>query len=142
MPAPPLSSAGEPLLDLVTNQTFWLHSDRSYDYVVHDVFTGGGMAAPLFSVGFLNTLRTKVLKEETGVLALNFYGFVEGPGVIATAAVVWRLQEAGFKHVRTFGNRPLARSRHAFLHLISFHAHRFTKPSLVHVTLTKRRRAQ
>jgi protein-L-isoaspartate O-methyltransferase len=43
-----------------------------YDYIVHDVFTGGAEPVPLFTAEFLGTLRD-LLKPE-GVIAINYAG--------------------------------------------------------------------
>ncbi|KAJ3722496.1 spermidine synthase [Lentinula raphanica] len=45
-----------------------------YDIVVHDCFSGGGVPQQLFSVEFLEDLRSVMQPE--GVLALNFAGYV------------------------------------------------------------------
>ncbi|RPA83345.1 S-adenosyl-L-methionine-dependent methyltransferase [Ascobolus immersus RN42] len=45
---------------------------KQYDYIVHDVFTGGAVPASLFTVDFLEKL--KILLAEDGVIAINYAG--------------------------------------------------------------------
>lgn len=48
-----------------------------YDYVLHDVFTGGAEPLPLFTTDFLSNLRS--LLKPTGVAALNYAGDLDLP---------------------------------------------------------------
>ncbi|KNC96868.1 uncharacterized protein SPPG_07700 [Spizellomyces punctatus DAOM BR117] len=57
--------------------------DGVYDYVLHDVFTGGLVPSTLFSVEALQNVR-RVLKPN-GVLALNYVGTLDS---LATKAVI------------------------------------------------------
>jgi len=48
-----------------------------YDYILHDVFTGGAEPLPLFTTAFLSNLRS--LLKPTGVAALNYAGDLDLP---------------------------------------------------------------
>lgn len=78
---------------------------RKYDYVVHDVFTGGAVPAELFAMSTWRAIRNVL--EDDGVLAVNFVGALDDPpNTPATAAVALvydRLQSA-FEHVRLFSD--------------------------------------
>ncbi|SMY23006.1 unnamed protein product [Zymoseptoria tritici ST99CH_1A5] len=58
----------------------WVHHTSSsqpdhrkkYDYIIHDVFTGGAEPLPLFTTSFLTSLRS--LLTPNGVIALNYAG--------------------------------------------------------------------
>lgn len=45
---------------------------KQYDYIIHDVFTGGAEPLPLFTTSFLASLRS--LLKPNGVAALNYAG--------------------------------------------------------------------
>ncbi|KAF3761300.1 S-adenosyl-L-methionine-dependent methyltransferase [Cryphonectria parasitica EP155] len=47
-------------------------SDSRFDYIVHDVFTGGAEPVPLFTLEFLQNLHT--LLKPNGVVAINYAG--------------------------------------------------------------------
>lgn len=69
-----------------------------YDFVLHDLFTGGSMPAELFSKECFLAVKSSVLRPLTGVLVVNFYGFVSGT---LTKIIFGRLSGA-FAHVRAF----------------------------------------
>jgi len=48
-----------------------------YDYIIHDVFSGGSVPSHLFSMEFWSELKTSLL--ENGVLAVNFAGRLGSP---------------------------------------------------------------
>ncbi|KAI0178711.1 S-adenosyl-L-methionine-dependent methyltransferase [Hypoxylon sp. FL1284] len=55
----------------------WSQSNKdvlheNYDYIVHDVFTGGAEPIPLFTVEFLSSL--KHMLKPNGVIAINYAG--------------------------------------------------------------------
>lgn len=87
---------------IVTDALKWLKSapDSAYDYVVHDVFTGGAVPASLYSIDTFRLIR-RTLRPD-GVLALNFVGAPSGPAVRAVSAVRARL-DAVWSHVAMFG---------------------------------------
>lgn len=76
-----------------------------YDYIIHDVFTGGAVPAELFS---MDTWRaTRDVMMEDGVLAVNFVGAIDDPPTTpATAAValVYDRLKKVFGHVRVFSD--------------------------------------
>ncbi|KAJ2394356.1 hypothetical protein GGI05_002072, partial [Coemansia sp. RSA 2603] len=70
----------------------------TYDYVVHDVFTGGSVPPALFSREAVAQLR-RILRPR-GVLAMNYVGVPSDTRVLAHVAATLR---TAFKHVRLFG---------------------------------------
>ncbi|KAM0718575.1 hypothetical protein Q7P37_005645 [Cladosporium fusiforme] len=50
---------------------------RQYDYIIHDVFTGGAEPLPLFTTSFLSSLRS--LLKPNGVAAINYAGDLSLP---------------------------------------------------------------
>ncbi|KAJ3274807.1 hypothetical protein HDV01_002011 [Terramyces sp. JEL0728] len=69
---------------------------HSYDYILHDIFTGGFVEPTLFSVEFFTRVK-RILKPD-GVLAVNYVGH---PGSLATKTVVATLKQV-FKNVVCF----------------------------------------
>lgn len=51
--------------------------EQKFDYIIHDVFTGGAEPLPLFTYDFLKTLRS--LMTTDGVIAINYAGERELP---------------------------------------------------------------
>lgn len=47
-------------------------SEKHYDYIIHDVFTGGAEPLPLFTDHFLQNLRSLLTPD--GVIAINYAG--------------------------------------------------------------------
>ncbi|GAA6048483.1 hypothetical protein JCM3770_003780 [Rhodotorula araucariae] len=71
-------SAGEVVLqDAVKWVAEQEGSGKLFDYIVHDVFTGGAVPAALFTLPFLT--RLAALLHPSGVLALNFAGTLSSP---------------------------------------------------------------
>ncbi|ORY07465.1 S-adenosyl-L-methionine-dependent methyltransferase [Basidiobolus meristosporus CBS 931.73] len=70
-----------------------------YDYILHDVFTGGSVPATLFSLEALLEMK-KVLKPD-GILALNFLGSNLHP-YNHTMAHVTHTLKAVFPHIRCY----------------------------------------
>ena len=68
----------------------------TYDYIIHDVFTGGAEPAPLFTLEFLRSLAN--LLTDGGVLALNYASDLRLP----SAALVFRTARAVFPSCRLF----------------------------------------
>lgn len=58
--------------DAVTHIAALTLTNERYDYIVHDVFTGGAEPVQLFTVEFIQNLKT-ILKPE-GVIAINYAG--------------------------------------------------------------------
>ncbi|SPO05056.1 related to spermine/spermidine synthase family protein [Cephalotrichum gorgonifer] len=53
-------------------QTLARETDQRFDYIIHDVFTGGAEPLPLFTLEFLQGLNT--LLKPDGVIAINYAG--------------------------------------------------------------------
>ncbi|KAF9560311.1 hypothetical protein EC968_006246 [Mortierella alpina] len=70
--------------------------EGKYDYVIHDVFTGGGVPPSLFSLEALQDIQ-RIMKPD-GVLALNMVGS-ESPVKAQALHSVRRTLHAAFKHV-------------------------------------------
>ncbi|KZT74406.1 S-adenosyl-L-methionine-dependent methyltransferase [Daedalea quercina L-15889] len=71
-------------------------SEELYDYVIHDVFSGGSLPALLFTKEFWNS--TKKVMKPSGVLAANFAGKLKSPSSRAIIATL----ESMFGHCRAF----------------------------------------
>ena len=77
-------------------------SEDEYDYVIHDVFTGGGISSALVSMEYWNAIRN-VMKHD-GVLAVNLVGATDNSTMgLGVATVFWRLKHV-FGHVRVFSD--------------------------------------
>jgi len=87
-------------------RTFLRHSQKIYDFIVHDTFTGGATPEHLLSIEVVRQLRAML--RPGGVLALNMVGFQHGPRAHATWAVL-RTLRAEFPVVRAFRDSPLER---------------------------------
>ena len=85
-------------------RTYLRHTQRRYDIVVHDTFTGGTTPEHLLSLEVLQ--RIHALLRPSGVLALNFIGYHAGAQAEASLAVA-RTIRAVFAHVRVFRDAPL-----------------------------------
>ncbi|KAJ2801075.1 hypothetical protein H4R20_003823 [Coemansia guatemalensis] len=70
---------------------------ETYDYVVHDVFTGGSVPASLFSQSAVTQLR-RILKPD-GILAMNYVGV---PNDKRTLAHVAHTLRTAFPNIRCF----------------------------------------
>ncbi|KAG0258459.1 hypothetical protein BG011_003282 [Mortierella polycephala] len=77
--------------------------ENKYDYVIHDVFTGGGVPPSLFSLEALQDIQ-RIMKPD-GVLALNMVGS-ESPIKAQALYSVRRTLHAAFKHVVAFKESP------------------------------------
>jgi hypothetical protein len=84
-------------------RTFVQRTDRRYDLVVHDTFTGGATPEHLLSLEVLE--RIHGILAPGGILALNFPGYADGPKAEATQAVT-RTLRAVFPNVRAFRDSP------------------------------------
>ncbi|KAJ3302931.1 hypothetical protein HDV03_004443 [Kappamyces sp. JEL0829] len=73
-----------------------------YDYILHDVFSGGVVPAPLFSIEAFQ--RCKTLLKPDGVLAVNFVG---SRASMATLSVLKTLQSV-FSTVSAYEEDPAA----------------------------------
>ncbi|KAF9975788.1 hypothetical protein BGZ65_008097 [Modicella reniformis] len=77
--------------------------EGKYDYVIHDVFTGGGVPPSLFSLEALHDIQ-RIMKPD-GVLALNMVGS-EHPLKAQALNSVRRTLHTAFKHVVGFKENP------------------------------------
>lgn len=93
------------LSDAVT----WVHQQsridtfdaRRYDYIIHDVFTGGAEPLSLFTSSFLQDLRS--LLTPNGVAAMNYAGDLHHP---LTALVLNTLDLAFDRQCEIYGDDP------------------------------------
>ncbi|KAI9675532.1 MAG: hypothetical protein M1829_003336 [Trizodia sp. TS-e1964] len=67
-----------------------------YDYIIHDVFTGGAEPASLFTLEFIASLNT--LLQPAGVIAINYAGDISQPA----AHLIVRTIKAVFPSCRIF----------------------------------------
>jgi spermidine synthase len=98
-------------------RTFLNRTDRRYDVIIHDTFTGGATPEHLLSIEAVQRLR-RVLRPG-GVLALNFVGYSEGPKAAASHAVA-RTLRAVFPVVRAFQDDLGDSSSEAMANLVFF----------------------
>ncbi|MEO6598858.1 MAG: fused MFS/spermidine synthase [Polyangiaceae bacterium] len=85
-------------------RTYLRHTQRQYDLIVHDTFTGGSTPEHLLSLEVLQRIR--LLLRPKGVLVLNFIGYHQGAQAEANFAVA-RTIRAVFHNVRVFLDAPL-----------------------------------
>jgi hypothetical protein len=91
------STAGE--IHVEDARTFVARTDRRYDLVVHDTFTGGSTPEHLMSLEIVRHLRD--ITRPGGVVVVNFAGYQRGPHAAASWAVA-RTLRAVFPVVRIF----------------------------------------
>jgi spermidine synthase len=113
-------------------RTFLRRSERRYDVIVHDTFTGGTTPEHLLSLEVVGRIHDML--RPGGVLALNFVGYQDGPNAEATWAVA-RTLRAVFPNVRAF--RDGAPSDHPgapgnLIFFASDDALEFKRPANVH----------
>ncbi|KAF9551682.1 hypothetical protein EC957_006575 [Mortierella hygrophila] len=77
--------------------------EGKYDYVIHDVFTGGGVPPSLFSLEALHDIQ-RIMRPD-GVLAMNMVGS-EHPIKAQALNSVRRTLHTAFKHVVAFKESP------------------------------------
>ncbi|BGP32808.1 hypothetical protein JCM10296v2_004592 [Rhodotorula toruloides] len=84
----------------------WVHaqakeaSPPAFDYIIHDVFTGGAVPATLFTSTFLAQLKS--LLHHSGVLALNFAGTLSSHSSRSILSTLLSV----FPHCRAFEDVP------------------------------------
>lgn len=71
-----------------------------FDYIIHDVFTGGAEPVPLFTKEFLSGLH--MLLKADGVIAINYAGDLGTP----SASLVYRTIASVFGSCRVFREEP------------------------------------
>ncbi|KAJ3259567.1 hypothetical protein HK103_002121 [Boothiomyces macroporosus] len=96
-------------------------SNPSYDYVLHDIFTGGYVEPSLFSVEFFTAIK-RILKPD-GVLAVVIISvtqnYVGHPASIATKTVVATLKKV-FKNVVCYLEIPGESEQNITIYATSF----------------------
>lgn len=104
----------------------WVHDTamgpeptQKYDYIIHDVFTGGAEPLPLFTSSFLQDLSS--LLSDDGVIALNYAGDLS---TSSTRLVLNTINTAFDHHCRMFRDQaPLDikdKSDSDFLNMVVF----------------------
>ncbi|GAB7362787.1 hypothetical protein MBLNU230_g3091t1 [Neophaeotheca triangularis] len=78
-------------------------SFESYDYILHDVFTGGAEPLALFTEPFVRNLRSILATH--GVIAINYAGEVEAP---LTAKILKTIYTVFDGRCRIYGDQPLS----------------------------------
>jgi len=83
-----------PVIDDAIMYTWKLSQDpdgQRFDYIVHDVFTGGAEPIPLFTLEFLQGLNT-LLKPDGVIAIVGIHGFSwTPPRLTFLAELCWRL---------------------------------------------------
>uniref|UniRef100_A0A093UU72 Spermidine synthase n=1 Tax=Talaromyces marneffei PM1 TaxID=1077442 RepID=A0A093UU72_TALMA len=102
------------------------HESKKYDYIIHDVFTGGVEPIELFTLEFIQGLEA--LLAEDGVVAINYAGDISLPG----AGVVIRTIKAVFPECRIFrendGSELPAEESFDFINMVVFCKKNRTSP--------------
>ncbi|KAJ3328688.1 hypothetical protein HDU76_009489 [Blyttiomyces sp. JEL0837] len=89
-------------------------TESVYDYVLHDVFTNGGLPPLLFSYEALREVRRVLVLG--GVLAMNFVGKLDLP---STRTLLTTLQ-AVFSHIDCYMERPLDELDESFYNMVFY----------------------
>ena len=96
-------------------------STQKYDYILHDVFTGGAEPLALFTNAFLSNLRS--LLTPNGVIALNYAGDLSMP---LTAQILNTIHQAFSSQCKIFRDAPppdspeSAADKEDFLNMVVF----------------------
>ncbi|KAF1822063.1 S-adenosyl-L-methionine-dependent methyltransferase [Dissoconium aciculare CBS 342.82] len=77
---------------------------RRFDYIIHDVFTGGASPLSLFTAQFLRDLRAR-LREDGGVIAINYAGDLSLPLTGHVLGTIERVFD-GRRNCRIFRDGP------------------------------------
>lgn len=77
--------------------------NKTYDFIIHDCFTGGSEPAHLMSIETLRELKAHL--NSGGILAINFVGFTEGERRMP-AQLVYRTLGEVFEHRRVYVSEP------------------------------------
>lgn len=91
-------------------------STMQYDYIIHDVFTGGAEPLPLFTSEFLTDLRSLLLPN--GVIAINYAGDLS---TLSTKQVLNTVATVFGRQCRIFRDTPpSASTEDDFLNMVIF----------------------
>ncbi|GAA5987962.1 hypothetical protein JCM10908_007291 [Rhodotorula pacifica] len=94
--------AGEVVLEDAVTWAARTEPNGRYDYIVHDVFTGGAVPAGLFAEPFLQDLYR--LLHPSGVVAVNFAGDLSSVSSLRILTTLHRV----FPRCRAFSDGPAA----------------------------------
>lgn len=87
---------------------------KSYDFIIHDVFTGGAEPTALFTLEFLQGLE-RLLKDD-GVIAINYAGDITMP----PPRIILNTIHAVFPSCRIFRDTNPEESSTTFLNMVVF----------------------
>lgn len=87
---------------------------KSYDFIIHDVFTGGAEPTVLFTLEFLQGLET--LLKDDGVIAINYAGDITMP----PPRIILNTIHAVFPTCRIFRDTRPEESSTTFLNMVVF----------------------
>lgn len=88
-------------------ETLAAQTPEAFDYIVHDVFTGGAEPIPLFTLEFLQNLHT--LLKPSGVIAINYAADFALPPPMIVVATIRRV----FPTCRLFREHPRNEEQYA-----------------------------
>ena len=86
-----------------------------YDYIVHDVFTGGAEPLPLFTDAFLSNLRS--LLTPNGAAALNYAGNLQHAGTLRVLNTIFQTFSG---QCRMYGDAPHSSGEDPFINIAIF----------------------
>lgn len=101
---------------IIEDAVAWVHEQSSkdifdrakFDYIIHDVFTGGAEPLPLFTATFLRGLRS--LLSPNGVAAINYAGQIDDP---LTRLVLNTIDMTFDRQCEIYGDDPPANENQA-----------------------------
>lgn len=99
-----------------------LSQPGSYDYIIHDVFTGGAEPTPLFTLEFLRGLGT--LLKDDGVVAINYAGDI----TMSPPRLILNTIHAVFPTCRIYRDSPPEEGATTFINMVVFCTKRKDKP--------------
>ncbi|KAF9894539.1 hypothetical protein FE257_006424 [Aspergillus nanangensis] len=107
-------------ISVIEDATSFVHNAQKssnppqYDYIVHDVFTGGAEPVELFTLEFLQGLSS--LLTHDGVIAINYAGDIS----LYPAALTVRTIQAVFPSCRIFREEVAAEDNAEFTNMVIF----------------------
>jgi len=99
-----------------------LSQPKSFDYIIHDVFTGGAEPTPLFTREFLHGLDT--LLKDDGVVAINYAGDIAMP----PPRLILNTIHAVFPTCRIYRDSPPEEGAATFINMVVFCTRRAGEP--------------